>query len=502
MAYNFNTVTAGLQIVSTDDKQEVVLKNPICERTIDDKIKVYDNFGMYEQIFRFRDVNTVDTVAPTSLIDAFDKIQVICASKSGAVISVGGSAVSETNGLPIKLSQTSYLFSTVNSTVAQLASGASFTGTIENVTNYPSISFQAFADQNLTITINQFIDAAGAKISEIKTISYVANEKMGISFPINGNYTQVIVKNEGGSTTTTLQVDTAYGIIDSNLSQKDDYLIGQSAQTATVNNILTPVAGSGSVDTTGYRSFAVQVVSTGTGGTFIFEGSNDGTNFQAIPVYNQALVVRVPIVTAITATASQFIYEGSCNFKYLRLRIATTITGGSIRAYTVFIKSELSNTIQTVANGTAANLLTTVSGTVTANIGTGSIAAGTNAIGDFGVQYRANATGAASRTHLISAGTTNATVVKASAGRLLGWAITNSSAAWKYVKLHNQATTPTAGSGVVQTIGVPPNSVREMSFDGGIAFSTGIALTTVTGISDTDSAAVTLNDLAIDIFYA
>lgn len=400
------------------------------------------------------------------------------------------------------LSGVNYFFSTSNSTTAQLASGASFTGTIEDITKYPSISFLAFADQNLTITIDQFIDLAGTKISETQQFSYVAGEKLAVSNPINGNYIRVTVKNEGGSTTTTLQVDTAFGIIDSNDTLKDDFLRGQSAQTATVNDILTPVAGSTSVDVSKYRSFACQVVSTGTGGTFIFEGSNDGTNFQAIPVYNQALVVRVPIVTAITATASQIIYEGSSNFKFLRLRIASTITGGSIQAFTTFIHSELSSSITTVANGTAANLNATVSGTVTANIGTGSLAAGTNAIGDFGVQYRANATGAASRTHLISAGTTNATVVKASAGRLLGWAITNSSAAWKYVKLHNQATSPTAGTGVVQTIGVPPNGVREFASEGGIAFSTGIAFTTVTGIADADTTAVTASDLAIDIFYA
>lgn len=400
------------------------------------------------------------------------------------------------NAIPISMSGVNYLFSTVNSSTAQLTAGSSFVGTIENITKYPSLSFLAFADQNLTITIDQFIDAAGTKISETQQLSYVAGEKFAFSNPINGNYIRVTVKNEGGSSTTTLQVDTAYGIIDSNDIIKDDFLRGQSAQTATVNNILIPTSGTTALDVSKYRSFACQVVSTGSAGTFIFEGSNDGTNFQAIPVYNQALVVRVPIVTAITASASQIIYEGSCNFKFLRLRIATTITGGSIQASTMFLHSNLNNTIQTVANGTAANLL------VTANIGTGSIAAGTNAIGDFGMQYRANATGAASRTHLISAGTTNATVVKASAGRLLGWSITNSSAAWKYVKLHNQATTPTAGSGVVQTIAVPPNGVREFSCEGGIAFTTGISFTTVTGIADADNTGVTASDLAIDILYA
>lgn len=143
-----------------------------------------------------------------------------------------------------------------------------------------------------------------------------------------------------------------------------------------------------------------------------------------------------------------------------------------------------------------------VSGTVTANIGTGSLAAGTNAIGDVGVQYRANATGAASRSHVISAATANPTIVKASAGRLLGWNISNTNAAFRYVKFHNQATSPTAGTGVVQTVAVPPNSNVNLVIDGGIGFATGIAMTTVTGAADNDSAAVGLNDLIIDVFFA
>lgn len=282
----------------------------------------------------------------------------------------------------------------------------------------------------------------------------------------------------------------------------DLILVGQAAQTAVVNNILPTTAGAAGTDVSLYRSFGIQVVSTGSGGTFIFEGCNDNVNFQPIPVYNQALAVRTAIVSAITASASQIIYEGSCNFRFIRLRIVSPITGGSIQAFSVFIAESLGTASQIVSNGTAANLLATVSGTVTANIGTGSLSAGTNAIGDVGVQYRANNSGAASRFHLVSAATANATSVKSSAGRLLGWSITNTNAAWRYVKLHNTASAPTAGSGVVQTIGVPPNSVREFFSEGGIAFTTGIGLTTVTGAADADTTVVGVSDLVIDLFFA
>jgi hypothetical protein len=144
-----------------------------------------------------------------------------------------------------------------------------------------------------------------------------------------------------------------------------------------------------------------------------------------------------------------------------------------------------------------------VSGTVTATVANATIAAGTAVIGDVGQQYRTNATGAASRTHIVSAASTNATQVKsAGAGRVLGWYFVNNNAAWRYVKLHNQTALPTAGTGVVQTIGVPPNGVARHSLEGGIAFTTGIALTIVTGVADADATAVGANEVAGDIFWA
>jgi hypothetical protein len=149
-----------------------------------------------------------------------------------------------------------------------------------------------------------------------------------------------------------------------------------------------------------------------------------------------------------------------------------------------------------------------ISGTVNINTVTASVTtsttltASTAAIGDVGVQYRANATGAASGTHLVSAATTNATIVKGSPGRVIGWSLANTNAAWRYVKLHNQTTTPTAGTGVVRTIAIPPNNVNTFNIEGGIAFATGIGLTTVTGAADADNTAVGLNDIVGDVFFA
>jgi hypothetical protein len=157
---------------------------------------------------------------------------------------------------------------------------------------------------------------------------------------------------------------------------QDLFITGAAAQTAVVNNILPATSGTNGTDMSGYTSALIQVVSTGTGGTFIFEGSNSiATNFQAIPVWNQATATGTPITAAITASASQIGYWVPNKFRYIRLRIATTITGGSIQAISVFKREPSIPNYFQVSNATAGNLLVTASGTVTANLGT----AGTSA---------------------------------------------------------------------------------------------------------------------------
>jgi hypothetical protein len=146
---------------------------------------------------------------------------------------------------------------------------------------------------------------------------------------------------------------------------KDLYIVGQSAQTAVVNNILSTSAGAAATDATGYRSAMIQVVSTATGGTFIFEGSNDNVNFQPIPVYNQNILTGTPITAAITPTASQFGYILPVNFRYIRLRIATTITGGSIQAFSKFMQTPFAPAVNQIAQATSGNL--------NANIGAGTL---------------------------------------------------------------------------------------------------------------------------------
>lgn len=104
-------------------------------------------------------------------------------------------------------------------------------------------------------------------------------------------------------------------------------------------------------------------------------------------------------------------------------------------------------------------------------------------------------------THNVSAASVNAMNIKASAGQIGGWYIYNSNAAARKIAFHNTAGTPTAGSGVVFTIIVPPTSAANVNISEGLAFSTGIAMTTVTELTDAGNTAVAASDLIWSIWY-
>lgn len=104
-------------------------------------------------------------------------------------------------------------------------------------------------------------------------------------------------------------------------------------------------------------------------------------------------------------------------------------------------------------------------------------------------------------TQVISAATTNATSVKASAGVLTTLHAINTSASWRYLKFHNVSAAPTAGSGVVATYGIPPGGGVTMTFPSGMGFSTGIGITITGGIAAADTTAIAASEVAVTLTY-
>lgn len=109
--------------------------------------------------------------------------------------------------------------------------------------------------------------------------------------------------------------------------------------------------------------------------------------------------------------------------------------------------------------------------------------------------------GGCSNYHVVAAASTNTANIKASAGQVYGWAIFNAAAYNVYVKLHNTSGTPTAGSGVIKTIGVPAGGGNNIDLSKGIAFGTGIGISIVKDIADAGTTAVAASDCVVDIHY-
>ena len=319
--------------------------------------------------------------APVTIASNQTKFPVTLQSAAGAaidVLSTGSGLV----GLLSATGATDFFFSTVNSTVAQLAAAATFTGTVETIINAQAFSILATSDQNGTLTVKQYIDAGGTRISSSVVYLIVANVPFSRCITANGNYLNLTFQNTGGSTTTTLNINTAFGTL--------------PAVTAMGNG---PIA---------IAEIDGAAIASGNG-----------------------------------------------------------VTGpGSLRV--------------TLASDTTAN---------------------TNPF--LMTQVASAAQGAGSTHHLISAASTNATSVKASAGTIGTLQVSNLNVVTRYLKLYNKASAPTVGTDTpVMTILIPPSANLFLDCGAtGIRFTTGIAYALTTGITVADATAVNASEHSLGIFY-
>lgn len=93
-----------------------------------------------------------------------------------------------------------------------------------------------------------------------------------------------------------------------------------------------------------FRSFSCQLIGGAgiTSGQVIFEGSNDNVTFFPMPVFDEKAGDGLPIRTAITIAAStNYLFTGKINTIYIRCRISSAFTGGTISAVTRFIQTDL-----------------------------------------------------------------------------------------------------------------------------------------------------------------
>lgn len=118
------------------------------------------------------------------------------------------------------------------------------------------------------------------------------------------------------------------------------------------------------------------------------------------------------------------------------------------------------------------------------------------------VQVQPQVDGGCDTFHLVSAGSTNAINIKSTGGQVFGWYIYNSNTSARKINFYDIPGNPIVGTTTIRfALVIPPGSGANVFFDIGVIFKNGIAISTTTGLADNDSAAVTLNDLIINIFY-
>jgi hypothetical protein len=235
---------------------------------------------------------------------------------------------------------------------------------------------------------------------------------------------------------------------------------------------------------TGQSALTVQVTGTYTGALSL-QGTVDGTTWvtQAFAVL---LRLSTSSMTATIISAQQDIWTTSvAGFSKVRITGLAAITGTA--------------TVTMRGSDAAPNLVQTIATVQSVGV----IGASSNAIGDVGTIYRASAGNAASLAKILTAATTNATSVKASAGRLLGWSLVNTTAAIKVVHIHNKASAPTVGTdSPTFSIVLGANAHSEFRMEGGIAMATGIAYSITGAIADLDATATAVGDVIGVLTYA
>lgn len=222
---------------------------------------------------------------------------------------------------------------------------------------------------------------------------------------------------------------------------------------------------------------------TGGAGYFVISGTYNGATIKLQIKYpNTSTWIDLPGISFTALTGTPVIVDGIPDGVYIRMNIANV--GGS---------TSLSATLlPTFGTGTPPNNMPVT------------LAAGTAAIGS--VTGAASTSGGWTPYHLVSAASTNATSLKASAGQI-GYIICfNVNAAIRYLKLYNKASSPTVGTDTpVHTIGIPGGSTAGAGISApipiGIEFSTGIAFALTTEATDAGTTGVAANEIVVNIGY-
>lgn len=145
-----------------------------------------------------------------------------------------------------------------------------------------------------------------------------------------------------------------------------DLTITGQASTTTGNNALA-ADGATATTATSYHSGSVQIIGSAgiASGAVTFEQSNNGTDFTLLPVQENTATAQTIQVSAITIAAnSARIFSFQVNAAYIRCRVSTGFSGGTIQCFTVLSQLPFAGPAVTVFQATGSSLNAQVTGAV------------------------------------------------------------------------------------------------------------------------------------------
>lgn len=378
--------------------------------------------------------------------------------------------VSNTNGLPVKLVATVGTVSTANSSSTPLGSSAAFTGTSENITGYAMILVSVFADQASAtdgLSIQQSSNGTNWDITDAYTVP--ASTGKTFSFQPVASFFRIVYTN-GATLQTAFRLQAVFHqyAAKSSSQRPSDAVSNENdfEQASTFNHLFN--------------------------GTTWDRMRGDTTNGLDVDVTRLPTLANVTTVATLTNITNWGNIVDNALFSDSTTRIS--MSG--------YVFDETAGTALTENDGAAARIDSKRSQVhVLEDATTRGQRQSVNTSGGASATLVGHTAGGHSIAKILSAASTNATNVKASAGQVYGWALFNTTASNKFFRLHNTAGSPTAGASVIFTVMVPANGGTNIEFTMGIPFATGIAYTIVGALADNDTTATAVADVQGVLLY-
>jgi hypothetical protein len=186
---------------------------------------------------------------------------------------------------------------------------------------------------------------------------------------------------------------------------------------------------------------------------------------------------------------------------------STTIQATSGTALTADQSNSILKASLYVKKTTAGDTVLTVGSAISANsvpvvIASDQAAVPASQSGTWTAVPNAGTAGGTTPYHLISAASTNATNVKASAGQLYGFEVSNTNASARYIRFYDTSASPTVGTTTIKkTVQIPGNATVIRAYPVGLKFSSGIGFSVTGLMADSDTTAIGAGDVSIDLDY-